>query len=57
MLTVSDVEKLYEEAFGELPEFGFSDGGEDIEKMLEAIDRGEPIPSNEQQSRGENVSY
>lgn len=57
MLTVSDVEKLYEEAFGELPEFGFSDGGEDIEKMLEAIDRGEPIPSNEQQPRGENVSY
>ena len=57
MLTVDDVEKIYEQEFGSVPEFGFISGSEQIERMLDAIDNGSAISEDELPSTGDNILY
>lgn len=57
MSTYDDVQSIYEEMFGVKPELGLIDGGTYIEKLLIAIDKGEPIDPSELAPEGDDVLY
>jgi hypothetical protein len=57
MLTVDEVEKLYKEEFGSVPELGFISGSEQIDIMLDAIGSGSPISQDNLPPTGDQVLY